>query len=180
MILLGQRLAPPGHGRILLAVLDVLTLGIVATALGRMWLYQQAYGFTVLRLLVLTCELWLGVAFLLVLVAVLRRGRPRGIVATGAAMLLVLALLDPEGFVAARDVDRFAATGRLDAPYLATLSADTVPALATLPEPQRSCVLAGMTVRQDGDWRSLNAARAAAAPLVDGAGCPGPATVAPR
>ena len=56
----------------LLAALAVLTMVVVASAIHRMWLYQQAYGFTVLRLLVLTCELWLGAGFLIALVAVLR------------------------------------------------------------------------------------------------------------
>lgn len=55
--------------RALLGALVVLTLVIVASALNRMWLYQEAYGWTVLRVLVLACELWLGAVYLLILVA---------------------------------------------------------------------------------------------------------------
>ncbi|MCX6463108.1 MAG: DUF4173 domain-containing protein [Pseudonocardiales bacterium] len=164
VILVGQRLAPDGR-RAPLAVLAVLTLGIVATAIGRMWLYEQAYGSTVLRLVVLVCELWLGAGFVLVLVGVVRGARPvRGMVVTGAVMLLALALADPERIVAERNVDRFAATGSIDLTYLSELSADAAPALARLPEPQRSCALAAVAGRVDpaaDDWRSLNAARAA-------------------
>ena len=38
-------------------------------------------------------------------------------------------------------MDRYQATGKIDLDYLQGLSADAVPVLDTLPEPQRSCVL---------------------------------------
>jgi hypothetical protein len=152
----------------LLAALTVLTLVIVASALSRMWVYQEAYGFTVLRVLVLTCELWLGACFLLALVAVLRlRAGPllRQMVAAGVVALLGLAVLDPDRFIAEHNIARYAATGQLDARYLSRLSADAVPALVALPEPARSCVLSAIAFRlqydEDG-WRSWNAARSAA------------------
>lgn len=168
VIVLGARWAPPRAGRRgLLGALTVLTLVIVASALSRMWLYQEAYGFTVPRLLVLACELWLGLGFLLVLGTVLAR-RPRrplrGMVVAGAVALLVLAWLDPERFVAERNVARYAATGQVDAYYLAQLSADAVPALAGLPVPLRSCALGPIAARSGGpdDWRSANLGRAQA------------------
>ena len=144
----------------LLAALAVLTLVIVASAINRMWLYQQAYGFTVLRLLVLTCELWLGAGFLLALVAVLRlrpAGLSRPMVAAGMLALLGLAALDPERFVAEHNVARWTETGRIDTYYLSTLSADAVPALLDLPEPLRSCTLAAIVDRLavPDDWRSM-------------------------
>jgi hypothetical protein len=160
--------------RVLLATLAVLTLVIVASALSRMWLYQQAYGFTVLRLLVLTCELWLGAGFLIVLWSVLRLrpgGPTRGMVVAGAVALLALAVLDPERFVAERNVDRYATTGEFDVSYHSRLSADAVPALARLPEPLRSCALDLMVSRLDragqDDWRSANLARAAVAEFAE-------------
>ena len=55
--------------RVLLGLLALLTLVIVASALNRMWLYEQTYGYTVLRLLVSICEGWLGLVFVMVLVA---------------------------------------------------------------------------------------------------------------
>jgi len=90
----------------LLAALALLTLVVVASAINRMWLYQQAYGFTVLRLLVLTCELWLGAGFLLALAAVLRLrpgGLSRPMVAVGMITRLGLAVLDAERFIAAHN-----------------------------------------------------------------------------
>lgn len=104
-----------------------------------------------------------------------RRGRPvRGMVVTGVVALLALAWLDPERFVAERNVARFAETGRIDTDYLVTLSADAVGPLLRLPEPQRSCALVGIASRLGpDDWRSANASRAAARATVPAAvDCP--------
>jgi hypothetical protein len=131
--------------RTLLGLLSALTLVITASALTRMAAYEQAYGFTRQRLLVTACELWLGVVFLLILVAGIRlRGRwvPRAALAAAVAALLGLAILNPDAFIARQNVARFVETGRIDVDYLRTLSADAVPALQSLPEPYRSCALA--------------------------------------
>ena len=53
----------------LLGALSLLVLVIVASALSRMWTYQQAYGFTVLRLSVEAFELWLGLVYVMIIVA---------------------------------------------------------------------------------------------------------------
>ena len=156
----------------LLAALAVLTLVVVASAIHRMWLYQEAYGFTVLRLLVLTCELWLGAGFLLALVAVLRlrpAGLGRPMVAAGMIALLGLAVVDPERLIAEHNLERWAQTGQLDTYYLSTLSADAVPAVVDLPEPDRSCVLLAIENRLAGpaDWRDTNLSRDAARAVLD-------------
>jgi hypothetical protein len=178
MIIVGIRWAPAASRadrltkRLLLGAMPVLCLVIVASALRRMWLYQQAYGFTVLRLLVEACELWLGLAFLLAMAAVLRL-RPHGVVrpmvATAVGALLVLAVLDPERFIAQQNLDRYAASGRLDADYLAGLSGDAVPALVQLPtSATRTCILASIAAANagPGDWRAGNLSRARAAGAV--------------
>jgi len=151
----------------LLAALALLTLVVVASAINRMWLYQQAYGFTVLRLLVLTCELWLGAGFLLALAAVLRLrpgGLSRPMVAVGMVALLGLAVLDAERFIAAHNVARWSETGTLDVSYLGTLSADAVPALVDLPPAVRDCILVdiGDGLATPDDWRATNVSREAA------------------
>ncbi len=148
----------------LLGLLCGLTLVVVASALFRMHVYEQAYGFTQLRLLVSVFEAWLGVVLLLVLVAGLRlRGAwvPLAALVSGAVMLLGLAAINPDGYVAHQNVQRFAETGKIDVDYLATLSDDAVPALATLPEPQRDCVLGGRS-KDTGDWLEWNLGRSRA------------------
>ena len=178
MLALGSRWAPartPAERiakRGLLAALALLALVVVASAINRMWLYQQAYGFTVLRLLVLTCELWLGAGFLLALVAVLRLrpgGLSRPMVAVGMLALLGLAVLDAERFIAAHNVARWSETGKLDTSYLGHLSADAVPALVDLPPAVRDCILVdiGDGLATPDDWRSTNVAREAARAELD-------------
>ncbi|TDP88905.1 DUF4153 domain-containing protein [Labedaea rhizosphaerae] len=165
--------------RLLLGPLAVLTLVIVASALSRMWAYQEAYGFTVLRLLVEVCELWIGVVYVLVLIAGLGRGRakwlPYTVIASAVAGLLAIAALDPERFVAERDVARYAETGKIDTAYLASLSADATPALAALPASVRDCTLAlqARHLRLDDgalDW-NLGRSRAASYRMPTGFTC---------
>lgn len=143
--------------RVLLGTLAALSLVIVASALYRMQVYADAYGATRLRLVVSTVELWLGLLFVLVGVAVARLRAdwlPRLVVGTAVLALLGLALLNPDRMIAERNVDRYLETGRLDVSYLSGLSADAVPALDRLPEPMRSCALGEIAAElpRDGFW----------------------------
>ncbi|MGQ4615429.1 DUF4153 domain-containing protein [Nocardia sp. R7R-8] len=147
----------------LLTAVSVLALVIVASALGRMWTYQQAYGFTVLRLLVEACELWLGLVYVLVLAAVLRLRRawlPRAVVGTAMATLLALAVSDPERLIAEENIDRWQRGKALDTEYLVTLSPDILPAVERLPEPLRAEVRARLRADLGEDtWQSWNLSR---------------------
>ena len=74
-----------------MGALCVLTLVVVASALHRMDLYQQAYGFTVLRVLVDGFELWLGLVVVMLLVAGIRLSGwwlPRAVLVSGAVFVL--------------------------------------------------------------------------------------------
>jgi hypothetical protein len=137
-----------------------------------MWAYEQAYGFTRLRLLVGVCEIWLGVVFVLVMAAGVRlRGRstwlPSAIVGTAVLALLGIAVLNPDRYIAEQNAIRFADTGYIDLYYMRDLSADAVPALDRLPEPYRSCVLDEVNrelenSEADEEWRHWNLGRAQA------------------
>jgi len=158
--------------RAMLGALSAMTLVIVASALSRMWAYEQAYGFTEQRLLVSVFEIWLGVVFVLVLVAGIRlRARatwlPTAILGAAVLALLGLAALNPDRYIADRNVDRFARTGWIDLYYLENLSADAVPALNRLPEGYRVCVLHEYDEELDDaaareEWRHWNLGRAQA------------------
>ncbi|GAB3990605.1 DUF4173 domain-containing protein [Actinoallomurus acanthiterrae] len=157
--------------RTLLGLLCALTLVVVAVALRRLFLYEQAYGWTRLRLWVHAFELWMGLVIVLVAVAGIRLKAawlPRAVAVGGAAGLLALGLVNPDGFIAAHNVDRFRHTGSADLPYLAGLSADAVPALDRLPEPQRSCVLRHLagSLRHGDSWTRFNLSRAQARDLL--------------
>ncbi|MGA5533910.1 DUF4153 domain-containing protein [Mycolicibacterium nivoides] len=149
--------------RVLVGILCATSVVVVISAIHRMWLYQQAYGFSTDRLMVVTIELWLGVVFLLVAATGVRmsgRWLPHAVLVAGVVALLGLAALNPERLVADRNIDRFQQNGQLDAEYLSRLSSDIDPALHRLPEHLRACV------RSDGSdsdpWYLFNLSRSRA------------------
>jgi signal transduction histidine kinase len=144
-----------------LGALCLMTLVVVASALFRMGVYQDAYGFTQLRLLVDVFEGWLGLLVLAVLVAGVRldgRWVPRAALFAGAAALAGLALVNPDAWIARHNIDRFQATGKIDVGFLSTLSADAVPELVRLPGDVRACVLPDRSTSHD-DWLAWNLGR---------------------
>ena len=104
--------------------------------------YQEAYGFTRLRLLVDVFEGWLG----LLVVAVMVGGRPAPAAAgcrgsrwsPAPSLLLGLALSNPDAWIAEHNVERYQETGKVDWVYLQGLSDDAVPELVGLPPQDRS------------------------------------------
>jgi len=134
-----------------LRLLTFAVIGAVLLLLGsafrRVWLYEEAYGFTTARLYaqVYMGAVAAGLAMLSLEVAgdfdagrLFRR-------AAGAATILFIALIywNHEAWIASRNMDRFARTGQLDVAYLTRgLSPDAIPAIAerlpSLPEPMRS------------------------------------------
>lgn len=162
--------------RVMLGVLSLLTLAVVASALWRMHLYQQAFGFTSLRLFVDGFELWLGVIVVMVLVSLVSlstRWVGRAALLAGGILMLSLTVLNPDAWVARHNIERFADSGQLDAAYLATLSDDAVPTIAdsALPQDLKACILhvdpsaysiSTMQVDPD-DWLELNLGRERAA-----------------
>jgi hypothetical protein len=131
--------------RLLLGLLCLMALVVSASALRRLTLYEEVFGFTHLRITVHATILWMAGLFGLVLVAGVRmRGRwlPRAAVLLTAGAVVTFSLVNPEGLIAAGNADRHQETGRIDVAYLMQLSEDAVPALSRLPDGIRSCVLA--------------------------------------
>ncbi|MEU5877195.1 DUF4173 domain-containing protein [Spirillospora sp. NPDC047279] len=158
--------------RTLLGALCTLTLVVVAVALRRLYLYEETFGWTQLRLWVHAFELWLGLVIVLVAAAGLKLKAswlPRAVAASGAAGLFALAAINPDAFIAERNVDRFEQTGKIDVYYLGGLSADAVPALDRLPEPQRSCALDRIAaqLRKDRSAGAANLGRHRASEILE-------------
>jgi two-component system, OmpR family, sensor histidine kinase BaeS len=131
--------------RLLLGALCVLTLAVVASALYRMSLYQEAFGYTVLRVFVDGFELWLGLVVVFLLVAGIKLSGwwvPRAVLVSAAVFALGFAAMNPDAWVAGRNIDRYDASQPLDTLYLSTLSADASPVIAQrLPADVAGCVL---------------------------------------
>jgi len=170
----------------LVGCLCVLTLVVVASAIRRLHLYEDAFGLTRARLAAETFSLSVGALFVLVLVAGLApavRARFATIAVAGAALgLLAFSLSNPDGRVAARNVERWRNTGRLDIAYVQSLSADAVPALAQLPDPLRGRVLAPYRVRLAAGepWSSANLSRRNARAILAAATAPSAAPGLPK
>lgn len=158
--------------KLLLGGLCALTLVILASAMKRMNLYEEVYGFTRLRLLVDTTILWLAAMFGLLLAAGWlwkAAWLPRATLALSAVAVLGLNLVNPDATIAERNIARFEQTGNLDADYLSTMSVDAVPALMRLEEPERSCVLGRVASRAPMDpspW-AFNVSRKHALDVLD-------------
>lgn len=122
------------------SIATALSVGLIAmllitllSALTRLLLYEQAYGFTRSRTYAHVFIYWL--AALLVTLAVLlflqqlRRYAPLTALAAGG-FVLSLSLLNVDAFIAAHNLDRYNQTGDLDLNYLALLTNDATPQLA--------------------------------------------------
>jgi hypothetical protein len=159
--------------RVSAAALVVLDLVMLGSAFQRLTLYEKAYGWTQLRLVVHVFIIWLAFVLIGVLIALVIN-RFRWIVfatlALGFGALVTLNVINPDSFVASHNIERYAATGRLDTTYFSYLSEDAVPAitaaLPTLPaKQQRATVealrggLACSVLGNDHPWFSFNLAR---------------------
>jgi hypothetical protein len=164
-------------------LLVLLTMVILASALYRMWLYQQEYGLTELRFYTTAFMVWLAVVLIWLATTVLRHqpsagehpARQRfafGALVAGLALAVLLNLANPDAIIARTNLGRAeAGIGRaLDTSYLgANLSADAVPTLLAglerLPDRDTAGSLAcylwtkqGQLDRQAGSlsWRGMN------------------------
>ena len=161
--------------RLLAIGLEGLLILIMASALYRMRLYQEAYGLTYLRLLTTAFIIWLAVVFALFSATVLR-GMPRwfisGAVSSALTAVILLAIVNPDARIVEANVQRSQAGSQFDDSYLRELSSDAVPAilaaLPLFPEPARCATahwllmnwgVAESTVEStvdNSDWRAWN------------------------
>jgi hypothetical protein len=134
-------------------------------------------------LLVTVFEGWLGVVVLLVLVAGLTR-RSGWIVPVslrlGAAGLLDMAAINPDLYIAERNIERVDAAVEVDWSYLGHLSADAYPALVRLPQDQFDCATAKLKKLTGDDWLGWNYSRSRAATLMETRPPASPATPTPN
>jgi len=122
------------HSRTFKALSSVLLVEVVlilVSAFMRLSLYEEAYGFTTIRLYSHAFMIWLGVVLILFAYH-LWKNNSRAIFAFhvfGTIMLLLFAmnLLNPDAFIAQKNLERYSATGHIDANYLGGLSDDALP-----------------------------------------------------
>jgi hypothetical protein len=150
--------------RLLGGALAGLTLVVIASALTRLGLYADAYGFTIPRLLGYAGVVWLGLVFGLILAAGVRLRAPwlpRATAAAAVAVLIGLVAVNPEAVMARSVLARLETPYPVDYFYLSILSADAVNELDRLPEPGRSCLLEpiALDLAPDEPWYAWNLTR---------------------
>lgn len=120
---------------VLLAEIAIgLTLLIVFVAFRRLSLYEEAFGFTMLRLYSHIFAVWIAVVFLLLaadIAGVFRKRRwfVGATITSAAVVLLALNFANPEAIVVALNIDHARTTHKIDAEYLGQLSSDATPSL---------------------------------------------------
>ena len=170
----------PRHRAVLLMlgiVLIALVLVVLVSASQRLTLYEDAYGFTWLRVLVHATILGIGALLLCTAVALVTRRAawlPLATVVVATGTVLGLNIVNLDSFIATHNIARAAHGAPLDASVLSQLSADAVPAMiaerASLPPDARaeleqtlSCARAELEAEAVGGWAGANRARAVAA-----------------
>jgi hypothetical protein len=155
-------------------VLVLLTGVILLSAMFRLRLYEEAYGFTRLRTYTHVAIVWmavLSIGFLaLLLSSRLRQFAPLAVFGA-AGFALTLNLMNIDAFIVQRNAALLARGGEIDVPYLLSLSDDAVPGLVRLvgqaPPQVRADLLAGLACRRadvevwfdEAGWPSAHLAR---------------------
>lgn len=117
--------------KIFSTALVVQVILIITSAFTRLSLYEKAYGFTTLRLYSHVFIILLAVIFCLLLYKIYRDKREHTfafrVFLSIALFLAVMNFLNPDAYIARRNIERFDATGKLDIYYLSHLSDDAIP-----------------------------------------------------
>jgi hypothetical protein len=116
-------------------IVVALTSVMLISASQRMFLYEEAYGFTHLRVFTHVFMLWLGVLFVFFLLSLFKI-KPNifalGVLVTSIGYLFTLNVMNVDLYLAQRNIERFYQGYALDLSSLGRLSADAVPAVVGL------------------------------------------------
>jgi hypothetical protein len=170
---------------LLLAVLMILV-----SAFNRVLLYEAAFGFTVSRLYAQVYMIVVAFALFALAVEVLTtldtRVLFRRVFAVAVIAFMVLVFWNHEAWIASRNIDRYATTGKLDVSYLTRdLSLNAIPVivsrLSTVPDPRQAQLRDAVVARyrlpkrwQRNRWFELNYRREQARAALARMGLPEP------
>lgn len=138
----------------LLTLLVAATGIILLSAHLRLALYEDAYGYTVTRILVHAFMFYLAVLFLAALYRIWRERLSliKAYLAVSVVAYVAVNYMNVDAMVANSNIDRYERSGKLDAWYLGSLSEDAVPALAELYESPNKPKELAEVLRNKGEW----------------------------
>lgn len=169
-----------GHQTLFKALSIALVLQVIVimgSAFRRLYLYEQAYGFTALRLYSHAFTILLAVIFIILAYKIIRSASDQAFALPALlaviGFLAALNAINPDAFIARQNLDRYQDTGKIDTAYLSQLSDDAVPVLlggysSLRPEYAQSLGRVLNARRQevesdaDQSWQSWNLSRATA------------------
>ena len=122
--------------RILYSVMIACTFVMLFSAHFRMSMYEEAYGYTYLRMYTHAFMVFLLALFIITLYRVWADGAPllKPYIITAIVAFVIINYLNVDVIIAGNNIERFNKTGKIDAPYLTILSNDAVPQIAALAE----------------------------------------------
>jgi hypothetical protein len=123
--------------RSLSVVIVALIMVMILSASQRMELYEDAFGFTHLRVYVHVFILWLGGLFLVFLMSLFRLKHnvfSLGILIAAIGFLATINIINIDRYIAERNINRYRNGRQLDVCYLRQLSVDALPAMLNLRE----------------------------------------------
>lgn len=170
-----------GHGIAFQALGSVLILQVMVimiSAFYRLLLYENAYGFTTTRLYSHVFILWIAVVFVFLLAKIFFNQREHAFAwncfVSIVVFLAFMNIMNLDAFIARKNIDRFAAIGKIDLTYLSILSDDatgeTVKLLNTPNEEVRNATAHLLYYQwqnlrrraENGPWQSTNLSRTSA------------------
>ena len=117
--------------KILSSLLVIEVVVIMISAFTRLLLYEDAYGFTTLRLYSHVFIIFLTITFALLIYKVLKNEKESnfslGVFLSAILFLVSMNILNPDAFIAQRNRERFNDGKKIDVYYLTTLSDDALP-----------------------------------------------------
>jgi hypothetical protein len=129
--------------RFLLTLLSASTLVMLVSAFSRLFLYEEAYGFTYARVAAHAFMIYLFVLFLAAIYRIWqeRASLLKAFIVVTLAACLAFNYFGIDRFIAANNIDRYLRSGKIDVFYLISLSDDAVPQLTRLLDTEDSEVV---------------------------------------
>lgn len=154
---------------------------VLISAFYRLSLYEDAYGFTIIRLYSHALMIWIAVASCMLLLHILINGNRQKLIRNGfiSIILLLMAMnaINPDAYIAKQNISRYQNEKKeLDIDYLTSLSDDAVPVtLQMFDNPNQEVrsefirwlkTVRGGNYRDSTDWQAYTLSRARAQKLL--------------
>lgn len=149
---------------ILLYILVGCSTVMLYSAYTRLTLYEEAYGYTYIRFLVHAFMIFLGLLLIIAAlrIAIQRLPLAKCYIALGLAAYVVMNYIGMDVIIANKNIDRYEASGNLDADYLFQLSPEAIPTLIKFSRSENDMLDKYLreewkeSIQEKREWQSFN------------------------